>query len=305
VHFVKSERKPKAIFHNPSLSGDATTRHRELSEIGLRDCEARVYLALLEHRGATPANLPMLASVPRSRVYETLKKLWQIGFVEQQVTGRRKIYMAVDPETAIQRVLDQRREHEETRLEQGRQLAAKLTPVFLAGQAVTNDLAYMSFIKNPDLIRRRFVELQKKVHREILLFSKGPYMLSPLENTPELEALKRGVTVRVIYELGEAVSKELQTTIKHYTAAGEQARVHPELPVKLAIFDRRTVLLCMNDPATTQRSMVTLVIEHPDMALMLRKSFEQYWSEGIEWRQFQKHDGVAVFGDSLHRELQV
>jgi sugar-specific transcriptional regulator TrmB len=232
-------------------------------------------------------------------VYETLKKLWQMGFLEQQVAGRRKIYTAVDPEIAIQRVLEHGREREEARRERGQELAAKLTPVFLTAQAATSELAYVSFIRNPRLIGRRFIQLQEQVHREILLFSKGPYALSPQDNTYELDALKRGVTVRVIYELGEAVGQELQTTIQRYVASGEQVRVHPELPVKLAIFDRRTVLLSMNDPATTQPSMITLVIEHPDMALIVRKSFESYWSEAIEWKLFFDRGGVIARPDDL------
>jgi len=284
---------------------DDEIRYRELSEIGLSDREAKVYLTLIKNPGVTAGAVPDLAAIPRNKVYETLRGLWQLGFVEQKVVGGKKIYTAIEPDAAIPRVLENNRVREKERQERGRQLTAKLNPIFLAGRAATRELAYMSFLKNPELIRRRLIELQKGVHYEILVFSKGPYMLSPQENTFELEALDRGVKVRAIYEINEAISRELQETIQHYGAAGEQARVHPELPVKLAIFDRRTVLMCMRDPGSTQLSMITLVIEHPDLALILCKSFEQYWSESIEWRRFLEQDGGVVYADNRLRDSQV
>lgn len=258
----------------------------EFTELGLSARESKVYLALLQHGEVVPAALADLAGIPLNKLYSTLHQLWERGFVQQKISGRRKFYTAIEPETAVRNIMDQSREREAVRQDGYRQMVEKLNPLFLAGQPATRELSYFSFIKNPALIQRRFTELQEKVHMEMLLFSKGPYVVKPNDNLGELSALQRTVTVKVIYEVNEAVSKPFQSTVRRYTAAGEQARVHPELPGKLAIFDRRTILLSLSDPATTQPSMITLLIEHPDLALMLRKNFEFYWAEAIDWTSF-------------------
>lgn len=260
--------------------------YKKLMEIGLNPREAKLYLSLVENPGETAVSLPQITAIPRNKVYYSLQKLWHMGIIEQRVVGRKKVYNAVDPETAIKRVIELKNEQEETRNRTGGLLTAKLSPVFFAGQASTRELAYMSFIKSPEVTRRRFNELQRKVHKEILLFSKGPYILSPKENIEELEALERGVEARVIYEASEAMSQDFIANVGEYIKAGEQVRVGRELPMKLAIFDRRTVLLCMKDPGSTQLSMVTIVIDHPDLAMILHKSFEQYWMESVEWEDF-------------------
>jgi HTH-type transcriptional regulator, sugar sensing transcriptional regulator len=70
----------------------------DLKTIGLEEKEAKVYLAALE---LGPTNIQSLAEksgIKRSTVYEMLKKLEPIGLITESIKGKRKIYIASEPE---------------------------------------------------------------------------------------------------------------------------------------------------------------------------------------------------------------
>ena len=49
--------------------------HEELAAIGFTEYEAKVYLALLEENPSTGYQLSKLSGVPRSMVYDALRRL--------------------------------------------------------------------------------------------------------------------------------------------------------------------------------------------------------------------------------------
>lgn len=61
---------------------------------GLRETEARVYVALLDHRSMTAATLARLADVPRSHLYKVLHDLQGAGLVEILLQGAARSYRA-------------------------------------------------------------------------------------------------------------------------------------------------------------------------------------------------------------------
>ncbi|MEM0242973.1 MAG: helix-turn-helix domain-containing protein [Candidatus Aenigmatarchaeota archaeon] len=70
--------------------------------IGLNLYERKLYLALLYKGSATAGELADLTQVPRSRIYDTLERLSEKGFVIIQQT-RPVRFIAIDPEEALER----------------------------------------------------------------------------------------------------------------------------------------------------------------------------------------------------------
>jgi HTH-type transcriptional regulator, sugar sensing transcriptional regulator len=70
----------------------------DLESIGLEEKEARVYLAALELGPTNIQNLAEKSSIKRSTVYEMLKKLEPMGLITESIKGKRKIYIASEPE---------------------------------------------------------------------------------------------------------------------------------------------------------------------------------------------------------------
>ena len=67
---------------------------------GLSEYEAKVYLALIDLGVAGARKLSLTCEVPRSKVYNTLKKLIEQGLV-MEVPGRPKSFMAVSPDVSL------------------------------------------------------------------------------------------------------------------------------------------------------------------------------------------------------------
>ena len=75
----------------------------DLMEIGFTEYEAKVYLALLREHPATGYQLSKESGVPRSMVYETLKRLHSQGAALETVEGRSTLYRPVPPDRLLDR----------------------------------------------------------------------------------------------------------------------------------------------------------------------------------------------------------
>jgi len=73
----------------------------ELKQIGYTEYEAKVYLALLSQYPATGYQLSKASGVPRSMVYETLRRLHSRGAVLETIEERATLYRPLPPLTLI------------------------------------------------------------------------------------------------------------------------------------------------------------------------------------------------------------
>ncbi len=71
---------------------------QDLQSIGLEEKEAKIYLAALELGPTNIQDLAEKAGIKRSTVYEILKKLEPMGLITESIKGKRKIYIASEPE---------------------------------------------------------------------------------------------------------------------------------------------------------------------------------------------------------------
>ena len=82
-----------------------------LRDLGLSEYEARAYRALLTTGPTTAKELSQVSDVPMGRIYDVLNSIEQYNLVRSQSASRPKKYVAVEPETALDRLLqDKKRE---------------------------------------------------------------------------------------------------------------------------------------------------------------------------------------------------
>ncbi|MFN2180641.1 MAG: TrmB family transcriptional regulator [Candidatus Promineifilaceae bacterium] len=74
---------------------------KKLTEIGFTEYEAKVYLAMLRVYPATGYQLSKESGVPRSMVYETLKRLHARGAALETIEGRSTLYRPLPPEALL------------------------------------------------------------------------------------------------------------------------------------------------------------------------------------------------------------
>jgi sugar-specific transcriptional regulator TrmB len=253
--------------------------HRELTELGLTGYESRVYLALISRDRYTAAQLARESKVPRQRIYDVLSGLTERGLV-RPLPGRVTRYTAVDPASAIERLMAAHRATF-SRLEQTTsRLVEALVPAWAYGRDETDPLDYVEVLRDRQVLAERFEEIQSEAQHEILAMAKLPHLIS--ENQTGLETTRRltdsGGSVRCVYEGGVHDSPETVAAIRRYASSGEQARVAATVPMRMWIVDGARVVLSLRDPVAESTSTTNILIEHPALAQCLTYAFEAIWA---------------------------
>jgi len=277
-----------------------------LKNTGLNTYEAKCYIALFERGTLTVPEVSKLAGIPRPNAYEALENLMSKGMCVAR-PGNTKKYGPSDPavlrEKALLEVskgteieLANLKKKEKEILEKASaakenidSLISELEPRYEKSALQVSPLEYIEIIKDPYQIHKRFMQLVPEAKEEILVFTKPPYSV-PQEKLKEqvdqqTQILKRGIRLKSIYEVAkdEDEKRWQLEMINRATAAGEEARVMQELPLKMAIFDSRIVMFTLEDPVSNHTSVTAQVIEHRALAQSLRMLFEQLWQEAQDY----------------------
>jgi HTH-type transcriptional regulator, sugar sensing transcriptional regulator len=266
----------------------------EIQKLGLNNYEARVYLALMERDSLSVSEVAKISKVPRVRTYDILETLVGRGLASLR-PGKYMKYSAIDFDTLGNKLIDQieKRYFEEKNTIEKVTLTLKkqLEPTIQKrNNRENNPLDYIEIIKNSNQMYRKFIDLYNKAQKEFLNFSKPPYSVpsnATIDERTKVEcnALGRGVVVKVLYEIPtekeaiEACYDDIDMSVKY----GEQARVIRELPMKMAIFDERIVLLALEDPVSDERSFTTQIVEHTSIAKGLKILFETLWEKADDY----------------------
>lgn len=258
--------------------GDLDRWRRELTELGLTGYEARVYLALVNRSRYTAAQVARESGVPRQRIYDVLSGLTERGLV-RALPGQVSRYTAVDPASAIERLLAAHRA-QFSQLEQATaRLVEALVPAWSHGRDETDPLDYVEVLRDREMLSERLDEIQAEAKKEILAMAKLPYLTG--DSTSGLATIRRltraGGTVRCIYEGDALVHSEMLADIRRYAAAGEHARIASSVPMRMWIVDGTRVVMSLRDPVADSSSTTNVLIEHPALAQCLTYAFEAIW----------------------------
>lgn len=260
----------------------------QLQELGLSPSEAIVYTVLLRRGSLGAQAIAEHSALPRSSVYPILRSLREDGMLEA-TAGYGSRYRAVPAQEAIDWLLERRREELEAHERSAEQLKEQLAA--MASEARHDDEEVIEILRDRRAIRQRFIRLQRTARREIDGFVKPPIMVTTGRNAEEVAALRRGVTVRSLYEPAVLSQGDLTPHIGEVIAAGEEARVYPgRLPLKLALFDAESAFLPLEALGQTRGSAV-LVIRHAGLGLALRLLFDALWSHGTPFDPASMPDG--------------
>ncbi len=259
---------------------------RTLSDLGLTNYEARVYLALTRRGTSTAAETQRVAGIPRQRIYDVLSSLVTRGLAAAR-PGQVTKYVAMPPAGAIERLVSDHRQRLERLERESRVLAESLAPAFDEARAHTDPLDYIEVLRDRRAINQRFGELQAAIEREILVFTKPPYATPPEENVEGLEVTQTH-EVYSVYELSIFDDPENVEGVRRFLEAGEQARFVESLPLKLVIIDERIVLFGMEDPVAAGPALTMLVVEHPSLASVLKIAFMDVWKSGLTFAQAER-----------------
>ena len=252
----------------------------EFEQLDLSPYEARVLLALLRLGSANTAHLARHSGVPRTSTYQVLEELNRKGLAQRlSVDGP-----AVWASPGRQEVFDRLDAAQEERLRQHRARTANLRDLLAREFPEAPDAAgpYVHVIQGAAQVSSIYDRLLADVQDELLVFNRAPYSFPPDRvNQAVLDAMRRGVRSRVLYEGPQwraPAAEGFREAMAAYHEAGVEGRLVDELPIKLALADRKLVLLAMTDPVLPDIGFpTTLLVEHPGFAALQAEAFERLW----------------------------
>jgi len=261
-------------------------------EIGLTEREVKVYIPLLQKRMFTASELAEVSNVPRTKIYEVIQKMIHKGICVEKKNGRNRVFEAIEPQIAFGNLYD----NYKTELIRKEEVISKLvdvfTPVYTEGRVKENPLDYIEVLTNNNHIHKKYLSLVHNAHKEILTFNKPPYACDTPDTLgeqerAEIELIKRGGISKGLYEYDELEEESHYTeTEKLLTEYGHQSRYIKSLPVKMIIFDRKTVMFALDQPKSPSDNLTMIVIEHKSLANASTILFDFLWSQAEELKKY-------------------
>lgn len=272
--------RPRRMEGDAGASGPVPEMlRREFEELGLTPYEARVLLALLRLGSTNTLQLARASGVPRTSTYQVLEDL-RIKRLAERLPGQGPALWASPSSDEVLDRLDaaheERLRQHRHRSERVRQMLAEHIP-----EAPVVTLPYVHLIFGTSDVKSTYERLLGEAEREALVFNRPPYSWKP-ENVNALVVRLAGrLSTRVLYQapqIDDPEADSFRRAMSAYHAAGVEGRVVDDLPIKLAVFDRRVALITLVDPAPIEVGFPTaLLIEHAGLAALHADAFEHRW----------------------------
>jgi DNA-binding CsgD family transcriptional regulator len=248
-----------------------------LDAVGLSAEQQAVYLELLETSPATAGQLR--DRVPGARIRPAIAALEAAGLVSR-LTGQPARYQPAPPDMALE-VLVRAREQQ---LQQVRLEVARLAERFRAGHGLTRPEEVVEVVTTRDATLQRWEQLQRSARYEVRSFDRPPYANHVMVNEAEMEGLMAGKTFRAVYARAGLDLPGRLAAMRRHVAAGEQARVTSDLPVKMFLADNALGLIPLERPDRADSADSALVIHSSSLLDTLSALFEKVWATAVPLR---------------------
>jgi sugar-specific transcriptional regulator TrmB len=258
-----------------------------LRDLGLSEYEARAYRALLADSPSTAKELSRASDVPMGRVYDVLKDLEQRGLARSQAASRPKKYVAVEPEAALDRLLEAKREELDEQEQQYESTVAELESD-LDATAPTEEGFWTAAVGTEETTELLIERLDTATERVITVaggptpqFDIGEYgdeVAAALQR-----ALDRGATVSVllgpdlIETLPDAVVERYETQL--VDREGFEVRTAPEVRGAFHLIDAAEACIEVPNPLEPGKPLAMFDLKDREFAADVRETFEPRWRD--------------------------
>ncbi|MFC7071624.1 TrmB family transcriptional regulator [Halovenus rubra] len=258
-----------------------------LRDLGLSEYESRAYRSLLETGPTTAKELSRTSDVPMGRIYDVLNSLETQNLVRSQTASRPKKYVAVEPETALDRLLENKEQDLEEQLSQFESIAGKLEEQLEASEPVDEQFwtAALGAQESIDLL----VERLAAADDQILFVAATPTSRFDVESVgeriaDELEhALGRGIPISllehptVVESLPEAVGERYREQLQDHDHFG--VRVVDDIGSTFAIIDHVEICIEVPHPLNREEAFALINLKDAEFAATVEESFENRWQQ--------------------------
>src|SRR5690349_15434665 len=208
-----------------------------LEVVGISAFDERIYREVLACPGIAVQELVMRSGESSGRIQTSLSRLRAKGLVSR-LWGRSPRWTATNPGTAIRSLV----RGLQSDLDRLTDTADQLEAAFRTAGQEQDEGGRFQILATAEEMARWYVRLQQEAKEEVLTFDMPPYVLD-YHNPLQTGLLRKGVRYRTIYVPEALDHPEALDELSGLLKAGEQARILPELPFKIAIADRWRAVL--------------------------------------------------------------
>ncbi|MFI6826695.1 transcriptional regulator TrmB [Kribbella sp. NPDC050241] len=276
-----------------------------LETVGVDPPDEEAYRALLTASGCGIAELAKLLDRDEREVAATVERLETLGLLTTTSDHPMRL-LPTRPDVAVDTLVAVRRaELDRVRAE------ARVLLTELRAQEQHRPENLVEVIVGQEAIAARFAQLLNGTREELLVLDRPPYASKTGESEPRVHRLlSDGVVVRGIYS-PDSLDRPGGVDQAYSAAdAGETSRVHPQLPMKLAVFDRRAALM----PLDVDQLVDSALVVHPCALLdALVEMFTLLWDQAVPVVPVVKTDpldarlmtllGAGLKDDAIARQL--
>lgn len=242
-----------------------------LESVGVSADEEAAYRELLKRTQSDPGDLAAALGRERALVEQALTALEELGLVSR-VPGRAPRFRAARPDVAVDVLVARRREE----LARAQMAARELLAEMPAEERHRPEDIVEVLVGRP-AIAARFEQVLTGTREELLVIDRPPYVSDPERSDSSVRSLLREeVVVRGLYAPEALELPGALEAAQDAVRIGERSRVHADLPMKLAIGDRRLAIL----PVGADEAVEAALCIRPSTLLdALVQLFELLWAQ--------------------------
>lgn len=241
-----------------------------LEAIGVQPDEEAVYREVLSRPETEVDELAAALGRDGTEIGRSLTTLEELGLVHR-LPGRPVRLRAARPDVAVDALVNRRRE-ELART----QLAARNLLAEMPAEERHRPEDIVEVLVGRPAVAARFDQLLDTTRQELLVLDRPPYVSEPGHtDSAVFRLLGSDVAVRGIYAPEALERPGALEDLEDAYAAGEQSRVHPSLPMKLAIGDRSMAIL----PIDVDAVDAAVCVRPSSLLNALVRLFELLWTQ--------------------------
>lgn len=257
----------------------------DLGDLGLSEYETSAYRSLLHSGPTTAKELSTRSNVPMGRIYDVLNELEQQRLIRSQSSGRPKKYVAVEPEVALDRLLETKQRELNEQAEQYAEIVDSLVDDLNGGAPFSGQ--FWTAAVGPEETLELLLERIDAASEELIIVGGSPAVDLDIQTTSSrvvesLEAaLERGVDVQLLVtpEILRELPPEVRRTYDERLTAYENYTVRRDEAVEgtFNLIDNAEVCLDVPNPLNPQAAFAMISLKDREFAADVRSVFQPRW----------------------------
>lgn len=242
-----------------------------LQRMGLTYYGSRAYAALVAMGPSSPGEIAKEAGVPRSKVYETLKRLEDEGWVSVE-RGRPLKYRPMRPKDAIEK-------RKAVLLSDIDYAASELSSIYY--RQIDKESPKVWLIRGMDNISSRMVDMICRAKHDILLLGAlySPEEISRIRREME-RARRKGVNIRIITRPKIEIKGGELDILGSLLGAASDIRLYKTPFIKFVVIDGREILIMFSsvaDGVPDVENAVAMWTPSHEVATLMKSNFNLMW----------------------------